>query len=114
MAGMNPRHSVSSHIHCAVNGERGVTTVRRAARTCESCGARLARDRMSDHCGSCTRRLISHVAQPQPETFWEADSIRTALKARHFGWFFAAYRQEHKPHVSQAALGLWSTSRKRR
>lgn len=81
--------------------------MRRAARTCEACSARLARDRVSDYCGSCTRRLISHVAQPQPEPFWEADSIRTALKARHFGWFFAAYRQEHKPHVSQAALGLW-------
>ncbi|MBB5854000.1 XRE family transcriptional regulator [Amycolatopsis umgeniensis] len=81
--------------------------MRRAARTCEACGARLARDRVSNHCGICTRRLVSHEAQPQPAAFWEADSIRTALKARHFGWLFAAYRQVRNPHVSQAALGMW-------
>ncbi|MBB4686973.1 helix-turn-helix domain-containing protein [Amycolatopsis jiangsuensis] len=67
----------------------------------------MARDRVSDHCGPCTRRLISHEAQPQTDAFWEAGSIRIALQARHFGSFFAAYRQEHRPRVSQATLGVW-------
>ncbi|WP_215545053.1 helix-turn-helix domain-containing protein [Amycolatopsis sp. CA-230715] len=67
----------------------------------------MARDRKSEHCRGCTRRLISDAAQPQPATFWHADSIRAALTARHFGQLFAAYRHEHKPHVSQARLGLW-------
>ncbi|SED26829.1 Helix-turn-helix domain-containing protein [Amycolatopsis tolypomycina] len=76
-------------------------------RRCEKCGARLARDRVSNHCGPCIRLLIAHEAPPQPDTFWAADSIRAALKDRHFGRLFAAYRKESNPHVSQAALGRW-------
>ncbi|MEV7042200.1 XRE family transcriptional regulator [Amycolatopsis sp. NPDC051061] len=62
---------------------------------------------MSNHCGPCVRLLISNEAQPQPDSFWEAESIRAALKARHFGRLFACYRRESHPHVSQAALGRW-------
>lgn len=80
---------------------------RRATRTCQACEARLARDRVSDHCGPCTRRLISPVARPQPDVFWEARGIRDALAARHFGRFLAAYRGELRPRVSQACLGRW-------
>lgn len=81
--------------------------MQRPARTCEACGRRLARDRVSNHCGPCIRIQIAHEARPQPEAFWRADSIRAALKARHFGRLFAAYRRESNPHVSQAALGRW-------
>jgi tetratricopeptide (TPR) repeat protein len=62
---------------------------------------------VSDHCGPCIRRLISPEAQPQPDSFWQVDSIRSALEKHHFGRFFAAYRNELRPRVSQAALGRW-------
>lgn len=76
-------------------------------RRCERCGARLARDRVSNHCGSCLRLLIADEAPAQPDSFWAAASINAALEARHFGQLFAAYRRESNPHVSQAALGRW-------
>lgn len=81
--------------------------MRKAERTCAGCGARLARHRVSNHCGACIRLLISTEPRPQTSTFWESDSIRAALDARHFGQLFAAYRRESTPRVSQAVLGQW-------
>jgi hypothetical protein len=62
---------------------------------------------VSNHCGTCTRLLISNEARPQTSAFWESDSISAAVDARHFGQIFAAYRRESTPHVSQATLGRW-------
>lgn len=84
-----------------------MTIVQEGVRKCEACGARLARDRVSKHCGPCIRRLVSHEAPTRPESFWQAEGIRAAFEARHFGRLIAAYRKECTPHVSQAALGRW-------
>ncbi|WP_233223441.1 helix-turn-helix transcriptional regulator [Amycolatopsis sp. CA-128772] len=81
--------------------------MRKAERTCAGCGSRLARHRVSNHCGACTRLLISTNARQQTAAFWESDSIRAAIDARHFGQLFAAYRRELTPRVSQATLGRW-------
>jgi tetratricopeptide (TPR) repeat protein len=62
---------------------------------------------VSDHCSSCLRRLTSREAQPQPEVFWQVESIRLALEAHHFGHLLGAYRNVLSPRISQAALGRW-------
>ncbi len=87
--------------------DEGRLVVRGATRRCKACGARLARDRVSEHCGTCIKRLVSHEAPTRPESFWQAEGIRAALDARHFGRLLSAYRKESDPHVSQAALGRW-------
>lgn len=81
--------------------------MRKAERTCAGCGSRLARHRVSNHCGACIRLLISTNARPQTSAFWESDSVSAAVDARHFGQLIAAYRRESTPRVSQATIGRW-------
>ncbi|WP_410633821.1 helix-turn-helix domain-containing protein [Amycolatopsis sp. cmx-4-83] len=81
--------------------------MQKSVRRCEKCGARMACDRVSNHCGSCLRLLITNEAPVQPDEFWVTKSIQAALESRHFGCLFAAYRKEASPRLSQAVLGRW-------
>jgi hypothetical protein len=85
-------------------------------RTCDGCGATLARDNTGHRCSRCLRDQRDQLRTPPahlPEDFWETEDFRAAFRARHIGRVFKAYRN-HPRHrqifgkaLNQATLGRW-------
>jgi transcriptional regulator with XRE-family HTH domain len=77
-------------------------------RTCECCGARLARDNGDSRCSSCRR---SAALQPPevPREFWDAADMRSALGSWHIGRVIYAYRAHpwHGRVIPQDVVGGW-------
>ncbi|MGH3832558.1 MAG: hypothetical protein ACRDRS_19300, partial [Pseudonocardiaceae bacterium] len=77
-------------------------------RCCPGCGTPLARDNRSRLRGPCSRREVGASGAPtKPDEFWWRAALRDALGARHFGQVISAYRQEHRPVLTQAKVGRW-------
>jgi tetratricopeptide (TPR) repeat protein len=77
--------------------------------TCSHCGARLARDNAGLLCSPCKLQPRGDLGPPRhgPE-FWQLESIRAAVTAKHFGLLLQAYRAAHEPRpLSQAKVGRW-------
>lgn len=80
------------------------------ARTCDRCGARLARDNADTRCSSC-RSVRDLLAGPPtvPRSFWDTVSMRDALATWHMGRVIYAYRTHpwHPRQLSQEIVGNW-------
>jgi hypothetical protein len=83
-----------------------------------TCGARLARDNASGLCGPCRRKAADLLlgAPEVPAEFWEVDSVRDALAARHMGRVILAYRvhPHHGQPIPQETVGGRNSSRGKR
>lgn len=79
-----------------------------AARTCERCGVRLARDNSDEQCSSC-RRSSALTPPSVPPEFWDTAQMRDALATWHMGRVILAYRTHpwHPKVLSQDAVGGW-------
>ncbi len=85
-------------------------------RSCDGCGATLARDNTGHRCSRCLRDQRDQLRTPPahlPDDFWETADFRAAFRARHIGRVFKAYRN-HPRHrqifgkaLNQATLGRW-------
>jgi hypothetical protein len=76
------------------------------ARSCQTCGASLARDNRSTRCGPCSHSG-RHVAPEQPHEFWHGPAIAEAIASHHIGKLIYAYRNTFAPRVTQAVVGEW-------
>jgi transcriptional regulator with XRE-family HTH domain len=85
-----------------------VATSQPAARICDSCGVRLARDNRGTRCSSCGR---SSVLKPPnvPREFWDNAQLRDALATWHIGRVIYVYRTHpwHPRPLSQDAVAGW-------
>jgi len=65
-----------------------------AARSCRSCGARLARDNQGDQCAPCSKQAGPQSWRPPdtPAEFWDTAEMQTALSSWHIGRVIRAYR----------------------
>jgi len=81
-----------------------------AARTCDRCGARLARDNSDTRCSAC-RSVRGLLAKPPvlPREFWDTSEMRDALDTWHMGRVIYAYRTHprHPRPLSQELVGNW-------
>ncbi|MGW3467293.1 helix-turn-helix domain-containing protein [Saccharopolyspora sp. NPDC000995] len=78
-------------------------------RSCRTCGTRLRVDNDDVQCSPCRRNDTVGKSRPEPknEEFWQRPTMAEALKSRDFGKVMYAYRYEHRPVITQAALGRW-------
>ena len=80
------------------------------ARTCDRCGARLARDNADTRCSSC-RSVRNLLAGPPtvPRSFWDTASMCEALATWHMGRVIYTYRIHpwHPRQLSQEIVGNW-------
>jgi transcriptional regulator with XRE-family HTH domain len=85
-----------------------VVTPLPAARSCERCGVRLARDNSDVQCSSC-RRSSALKAPEVPRDFWNAVPMQHALATRHIGRVVYVYRTHpwHGRQLSQDVVGGW-------
>lgn len=85
-----------------------MATAQPQSRTCEHCGARLARDNDANMCSSCQRG--SALKPPAvPREFWNETQIRHALDTWHIGRVIYAYRTHpwHGRQLSQDVVAGW-------
>jgi transcriptional regulator with XRE-family HTH domain len=82
-----------------------------AARYCNRCGGRLARDNTDTRCAACSHGAPDTLLRPPviPPEFWETDQIRDALATWHMGRVMYAYRMHpyHGRPLSQETVGNW-------
>jgi transcriptional regulator with XRE-family HTH domain len=85
-----------------------VATPQPAARSCERCRTRLARDNSDTRCSLCRR---SSALEPPavPREFWDTAAMRRALDSRHIGRVIYAYRTHpwHSRQLSQDVVSGW-------
>jgi len=79
-----------------------------AARTCEGCGAHLARDNSDTRCSTC-RRGSALKPPVVPREFWDFPGMKAALDSWHIGRVILAYRHHpwHGREISQEVVGGW-------
>jgi transcriptional regulator with XRE-family HTH domain len=82
-----------------------------AARYCNRCGGRLARDNTDTRCAACSYAARDTLSRPQviPPEFWDTDQVRDALATWHMGRVMYAYRMHpyHGRPLSQETVGNW-------
>ncbi|HEX7662066.1 MAG TPA: helix-turn-helix transcriptional regulator [Pseudonocardiaceae bacterium] len=78
------------------------------SRVCNRCGARLATDQTGPLCSPCAHTQSTPDEPPSVGAeFWQRSAVSDALRARHFGRLFRAYRQALGPEFTQTTLGRW-------
>jgi transcriptional regulator with XRE-family HTH domain len=79
-------------------------------RTCDRCGAHLARDNTNTRCSNC-RSIRDVLLSPPavPRTFWDTTAMRDALATHHMGRVIYVYRTHpwHPRRLSQELVGNW-------
>lgn len=79
-------------------------------RTCDRCGAHLARDNTDTRCSVC-RSVRDMLLKPPalPREFWDTPSMRQAIDSWHMGRVIHAYRNHpwHPRQLSQELVGNW-------
>lgn len=85
-----------------------MATTQPAARNCDTCGARLARDNRDSQCSSC-RRDSALKPPAVPREFWNNAQIRDALATWHIGRVIYVYRTHprHPRPLSQDVVAGW-------
>ncbi|SER79789.1 hypothetical protein SAMN04487818_105264 [Actinokineospora terrae] len=77
-------------------------------KACETCRRPMASDNSGRLCTPCARRSVqASPAEEKPDEFWRRPALREALRSKHIGYVINAYRLEHRPVLTQAAVGRW-------
>lgn len=75
---------------------------------CHRCHALLARDNRGTLCGPCEVQSITRGTPPLPPPgLWDRADIQDAIRDRHIGRLFRAFRKAHTPPIPQETLAEW-------